>query len=192
MHVEDRHGLDELRCLARGEQNARMRIRLQAVVLATQGRTFQEIAQTLGTCSRSVQNWVHRYNHHGAEGLQHRAGQGRHEKLTPQDREGLCARIEAGPCEKDSVCTLRGKDIQRILQEEFGKLYHLNGVYSLLHRLGYSSLMPRPKHRHGDPEAQETFKKNSPRGWKKFAPHTPTNKSRSGSKTKRASGNKVR
>ena len=54
MHVKDRHGLDELRHLARGAQKARMRIRLQAIVLARQGRTFQEIAQTLDAASRSV------------------------------------------------------------------------------------------------------------------------------------------
>jgi hypothetical protein len=31
MHVESRHGLDELRCLARKEQEARMRVRVQAI-----------------------------------------------------------------------------------------------------------------------------------------------------------------
>lgn len=192
MHVEDRHGLDELRRLARGAQKARMRIRLQAIVLARQGRTFQEIAKTLDAGSRSVQGWVKRYNQHGVDGLQHRPGQGRPWKLSAPDRDRLCARIEAGPCKGDSVCTLRGKDILSILQKEFGKLYHLNGVYGLLHRLGYSSLAPRPRHRHADPEAQEAFKKNSLRGWKRSAPHTPMKKSKSGSKTKHDSGNKAR
>lgn len=192
MHVEDRHGLDELRRLARGAQNARMRIRLQAIVLARQGRTFQEIARILDAGSRSVQGWVKRYNQHGVDGLQHRPGQGRHGKLSAQDKERLCARIEAGPRKEESVCTLRGKDILSILQKEFGKLYHLNGVYRLLHRLGYSSLVPRPRHRQANPEAQEAFKKNSLRGWKRSAPHTPMKKSRSGSKTKHDSGNKAR
>ena len=159
MHVEDRHGLDVLKRLARGTQKAKARIRLQALVLAKQGRTSVEIARTLDAGNRSVQKWVQRYNQQGVEGLQHRPGQGRHGKLSAPDRTRLCARIEAGPCEEDSVCSLRGKDIQGILQKEFGKLYHLNGVYRLLHRLGYSSLAPRPQHRHADPEAQEAFKK---------------------------------
>ena len=161
MHVEDRHGFDELRRLARGAQKARMRIRLQAIILAKQGRTTKQIAEALDAGGRSVQEWVQRYNENGVEGLEHRPGQGRPWKLSAQERERLCQRIEAGPGEEDSVCTLRGKDIQRILRKEFGKLCHLNGVYALLHRLGYSSLVPRPRHRHADPEAQEAFKKNT-------------------------------
>jgi transposase len=149
-------------------------------------------AEALGAGHRSVQEWVQRYNENGVEGLEHRPGQGRPWKLSAQDKERLCARIEAGPREEDSVCTLRGKDIQRILKKEFGKLYHLNGVYSLLHRLGYSSLVPRPRHRHADPEAQEAFKKNSLHGWRRSAPPIPTKPSKSGAKTKRDSVNKAR
>ena len=162
MHVEDRHGLDELRCLARSQINARMRIRVQAIVLAKQGRTAEEIAEILDASRRPVQEWVRRYNQASVEGLQHRSGQGRREKLSPQEREGLCERIEAGPRRDDQVCTLRGRDFQRILRQEFGKLYRLSSVYALLHRLGYSCLMPHPKHRKMDLQAQEAFKKTSP------------------------------
>ena len=37
-------------------------------------------------------------------------------------------------------------DIRRILEQEFAARYSLDGVYKLLHRLGYSGLMPRPQH----------------------------------------------
>lgn len=192
MHVEDRHGLDELRRIARLEIMVRMRIRLQAVVLAKQGRTSVEIAQTLDAGRRSVQTWIERYNKEGIEGLAHRPGQGRPWRLSVAQREQLCARLDGGAQEDDGVCTLRGKDLQRILQREFGQLYHLNGVYKLLHRLGYSCLMPRPQHRHADPLAQEAFKKNSPSGWKISALLTRTKRSKSGSKTKPVLGSKAR
>ena len=45
MHVEFRHGLDELRQLGRAQRDARMRIRVQAIVLAKQGRTAVEIGR---------------------------------------------------------------------------------------------------------------------------------------------------
>jgi hypothetical protein len=32
----------------------------------------------------------------------------------------LKQRIDAGPIAKDGVCSLRGKDIQRVLEEDFG------------------------------------------------------------------------
>ena len=56
---------------------------------------------------------------------------------------------------------MRGKDVQRILAKEFGKLRKIGAVYNLLHNLGYESLVPRPQHVHADPEAQEAFKKSS-------------------------------
>ena len=192
MHVEDRHGLDELRREARAQTDARMLIRLQAIVLAKQGRTAEEIAEALDASRRPVQEWVRRYNQRGVDGLRRRSGQGRREKLSLEQRERLCARLEAGPREDDEVCTLRGKDIQRILQKEFGRLYHLNGVYALLHRLGYSCLMPRPRHQKADPRAQEAFKKKS---WQRSRPsrrNILTNAWKSGSRTKRASASKAR
>ena len=76
----------------------------------------------------------------------------------------LRARLDAGPTAADGVCTLRGEDIRRILAEEFGARYTVDGVYALLHRIGYRSLAPRPKHRKADPEAQEAFKKGLPSG----------------------------
>lgn len=192
MHVEDRHGLDELRREARAQTDARMRIRLQAIVLAKQGRTAEEIAEALDASRRPVQEWVRRYNQRGVDGLRHRPGQGRQGKLSPEQRERLCARLEAGPREEDEVCTLRGKDIQRILQNEFGQLYHLNGVYALLHRLGYSCLMPRPRHQKANPQAQEAFKKKSWHRLRSSGRNILTSAWKSGSRMKRASASKGR
>ena len=64
-----------------------------------------------------------------------------------------------GHCRPDRVCTLRAADVKRILAREFNVVYSLKGVYKLLHRLGYSSLAPRPRHKLADPVAQEAFKK---------------------------------
>ena len=71
-------------------------------------------------------------------------------------------RIDAGPTPADGVCTLRAKDVREILRAEFGVAYSLAGVYLLLHRLGYSCLDPRPRHRKSDPAARKEFEKKSP------------------------------
>lgn len=192
MHVDSRHGLDELRRLARMERDAGMRVRVQAIVLAVQSRPSTEIARTLDVGTRSVQEWVRRYNQGGVDALRRRTGQGRPCWLSKEQRARLCDRIDAGVKEQDEVCTLRGADIQRLIQVEFGKLYQLNGIYDLLHRLGYSCLMPRPKHRKSDPEAQGAFKKTSSSRWRPSGRPIPTRKSKSGARMKRASGNKER
>jgi hypothetical protein len=89
----------------------------------------------------------------------------------------------------DGVCTLRGKDVQRILQHEFGQLRSLNAVYGLLH---YSSLVPRPQHPQADPAAQEEFKKSSASGWTKSKRNIPTAGCKSSTKTKHGSDSKGR
>ncbi len=98
-------------------------------------------------------------------------------------------RLDAGPLPDDGVCTLRGKDV---LQHEFGQLRSLNAVYGLLHRLGYSSLVPRPQHAQADPVAQEEFKNNSVSGWTESKHNIPTAACKSFTKTKHGSDSKER
>lgn len=73
----------------------------------------------------------------------------------------LRERIDAGPCERDGVCTLRGKDIRRILKEELGVDVGLSSVCRTLERMGYSHLSPRPRHEKQDPQAQRRFREES-------------------------------
>jgi transposase len=166
--------------------------RLRTVLLAQQGFTAPEIATCTGFSRRTVQDWVARYNREGLAGLNTRPGRGRKPPLTSEQAEQLKQRLDAGPLPEDGVCTLRGQDVRRILQHEFGQLRSLNAVYGLLHRLGYSSLVPRPQHPQSDPVAQEEFKKSSATGFKKSRLNTPTAGSKSSTKTKHGSVSKGR
>jgi len=165
MKVSAHHTEQQLQRLADQEPRADRAKRLRTIVLAKQGFTAPEIAICTGFSPRSVQEWVARYNREGVAGLATKPGRGRKPPLTPEEAEQLKQRIDAGPLPDDGVCTLRGKDVQRILQHEFGQLRSLNAVYGLLHRLGYSSLVPRPQHPQADSVAQDEFKKSSVSGW---------------------------
>jgi len=167
MRVEDHLSLVELKRLARAEKNVKLSKRMQMVVLAIKGYTAPAIARSLSSSRRVCQHWVQRYNAGGLKGLQDKSGRGKPPLLTPEEQELFKQRIDTGPTTEDGVCTLRGKDIQRILEEEFDKVRSLDTVYSLLHQLGYSSLVPRPQHRQADPKAQADFKKSSQRSWQK-------------------------
>ena len=81
--------------------------------------------------------------------------------LANEKHEAFRKRIIDGPREGDGVCTLRARDAQRILREEFGVAYKLNSVYELMHRLKLSCLKPRPRHEDSDPEAMREFKEES-------------------------------
>lgn len=167
MFVADRHTFAELQQLARRQKEPRPRLGLQAVVLAKEGRTAKQIAHALGLGLRTAQQYVQDYNTGGVEALRDkRTGEhdrGRHHHLAPEQEQWLCQRLDAGPLPEDGVCSLRGADVRRIIEQKAGVLYSLSGVYDLLHRLGCSCLMPRPRHPKADPAAQEAFKKTPPR-----------------------------
>ena len=159
MVVAEHLSIDELKSLIAQVSDKLLFIRLRVVLLAREGETAVTIAHALGISRRAVQRWVTRYNAEGVDGLADRPRPGQPKHLLDEAIEGFRQRIEAGPLPQDGVCTLRGRDIQTILQKEFGVIHSLSGVYVLLHRLGYSCLVPRPRHRKANPAAQEDFKK---------------------------------
>ncbi len=50
----------------------------------------------------------------------------------------------------------------RILEAEFGVRHTIGSIYSVLHRIGYSCLTPRPRHEKNDPQAIAAFKEQAP------------------------------
>ena len=192
MKVAAHHSEQELERLASREKRADMAKRLRTVLLAKQGFTAPEVATCTGFSRRTVQDWVARYNDEGLSGLKTRAGRGRKGPLTADEAERLRRRIEAGPLPEDGVCVLRGLDVQRILQQEFGKVRSLDSVYRLLHRLGFSCLIPRPRHPKADPVAQEEFKKKWASDSIKLPPSIQGGEFKCSSKTKLALANRER
>lgn len=160
MRVAEHHTEQLLQDLARQQNDARLRVQLQAIVLARQKRPAPDIAKALGHGRRTVQQWVHDYNAGGIDGLADKRG-GNHRYLTPEQEDQLRQRLDAGATTADGVCALRAADVGSILQKEFAKPYKPSSIYDLLHRLGYSYLCPRPRHPQSSVEAQDAFKKTS-------------------------------
>ena len=158
MFVQDHHSLEELQQLTKALTQKRIWLRYQAVVLAKQGRSAPEIAHALGCSRRAAQSWVAKYNRGGVQALDERPHTGRPPRLAGPELQRFRERLEAGPTPEDGVCTLRGRDLRRILEQEFGVTLGRQAMYDLLHRLDYSSLMPRPQHEDANPEVQEFFK----------------------------------
>jgi putative transposase len=192
MHVEPHHTADQLAELIRAEPRARVARRLAAVRLALLGSTAPDVARQVVLSERQVRAWVARYNAGGAEALADRPGRGRKKALSEGQERQLRDRLNAGPTEADGVCTLRGEDVRRILEAEFGVVRCLQAVYDLLHRLGFEPLRPRPKHPKAHPAAQDRFKKASRPASPRSPAPAPGSGSRSGSRTRPGSGRRDR
>lgn len=153
--------LVKLRTLARGEKNAEQKDRFMVAILAIERRETLDIQRSLCRSRGFVQRWAYAYRDGGIEALKDKPRGGSVAKISGLKAERLKARLDAGPTEADGVCTLRGKDIQRIAREELGTSVGLSSVYRTLERLGYSCLAPRPRHEKQDLAAQTTFKEES-------------------------------
>ena len=187
MHTESHEPIEELERLAKREPEARVARRLQAVVLARRGKTAAQIAEATGMCRRVVQKWVGCYNIGGTAAVHGTPHPGKPPRLTAQQRRQLCQVLDAGADYKqDGVCTLRGEEVQDYIHRQFGTLYHLNHIYKLLAKLGYSSLKPRPRHKQADPEAQAKWLRDAPPFCSRNETSTPTRPTASGSRMRHA------
>jgi transposase len=173
MHVKSHLPLEELERLERAEKDANRARRLRIVILGILGWTAPSTAMAVGLSRRICQRWIARYNAEGLAGLDDRRGQESALPLTEEQEQAFRKRLEAGPTKADQVGSLRGKDFQRILASEFNLLRSLPSVYWLLHRLGYSYLRPRPRHRKSDPAAMEAFKLGWPERMEQIAAAHP-------------------
>ncbi|MBA4030417.1 MAG: hypothetical protein C0478_05935 [Planctomyces sp.] len=143
VQIKPHLSLPELKRIERAEKDADRVRRLRIVILGIEGWTAPAIAMAVGLSRRICQRWAARYNDEGLQGLDDRRGNQAGLPLNPEQQAEFQARIEDDPTPEDTVCALRGKDLQRILEREFQLLRSLSSVYWLLHKLGYSSLLAR-------------------------------------------------
>jgi len=160
--LRDPADLDELdRCIA-SQRSAVQRDRCRVARLALAGMKTLDIADKLDRSRDFVQTWAYAYRDGGVEAIRPKPRPGRPPILPAEQQQAFIERFKQGPGEGDAVCTYRGKDAQRILEENFGVSYSLRGVYELLHRHGLSCLKPRPRHRKNDPKAMADFLDHAP------------------------------
>jgi transposase len=164
---QDRADGQRLRELIGRESNAKQRDRYRVVLIAAEGLGREpelhreQIAAAVGRSRQFVDEWVGRYRQGGIKALAPKRQRGAQCKLSVDEQEELRLMLEAGPAAEEGLAAYNGPILREKIQERFGKLYSLAGVYALLHRLGYNDLMPRTTHPDTDPAVLEAFKKKT-------------------------------
>lgn len=133
----------------------------QMVWLLRQGRPTTEVAEVTGYSTTWLYAIVRRYNAEGPAGL----GDRRHHNpgQAPLLDAALRADLEQaldGPAPDGGLWS--GPKVARWMSAKLGRKIHAPRGWELLQQLGYRSYVPRPRHAKASPEAQATFKKNSP------------------------------
>lgn len=154
----------ELRRAAGRSRDAKAARRMLAIALVLEGIDRRTAAETCGMDRQTLRDWVHRYNAEGVSGLSNHPGGAKSPRLSPAQMAELASWVEAGPDPAlDGVVRWRRQDLERRIAERFGVVVHERTVGKYLASLGYRRLSVRPRHPRTNPEAQEGFKKASPR-----------------------------
>ena len=154
----------ELRSAAAKSRNAEAARRMLAIALVLEGVDRRTAAETCGMDRQTLRDWVHRYNAEGLAGLSNRRGAPRSRRLDPGQVAELVSWLEAGPDRAvDGLVRWRRQDLRARIASAFGVELHERTVGKYLAALGCRRRSVRPRHPKTDPEAQEAFKKTSPR-----------------------------
>ncbi|QFU22960.1 helix-turn-helix domain-containing protein [Shewanella eurypsychrophilus] len=123
--------------LIRQEKNARMRLKLLALLHFHEGKSRYQISDYLKVSRTSVNKWVSNYLSYGLDGLKDKKHIGRPAALTSEQLKQLSVfikhRITSSEAEK-----LHGSEIQSYILESFGVSYEISNIYRIVERLGYA------------------------------------------------------
>src|SRR5450756_53790 len=184
----------ELRAADGRENDSAASRRMLALAMVFDGADRKTAAETCGMDRQTLRDWVHRYNAAGLAGLRNLKSPGPGSKLTARQQAELAELVEAGPDPAvHGVVRWRRVDLRDELQRRFGVTLHERSVGKVLAKLGYRKLSVRPRHPQADEEAQEAFKKTSPRQSRRESLTAPkASRSKFGSKMKPGSASRAR
>src|SRR3984893_17958584 len=179
---------------ASGEKDGAASRRMLALALVLDGMDRKTAAETCGMDRQTLRDWVHRYHALGLARLLNLKSPGPGSKLTAGQQAELAELVEVGPDPAvHGVVRWRRVDLRDELQRRFGVALHERSVGKVLARLGYRKLSVRPRHPQADEEAQEIFKKTSPRQLRRKSLTAPmASQSKSGSKMRPGSASRAR
>lgn len=155
--------LPEVEMQYKKEKEAVVKTHWQIICLRLKGKRVEEIGETVGYTSGWVREIIRRYNRDGEKGLRDgRADNGGHRSLLDEEqRIHLLQTLKKETPADGGLWT--GPKVAAWIEEEIGRKIRLATGWDYLTRLGFSIRLPRPTHVRADKQAQERFKKNSPR-----------------------------
>jgi transposase len=149
----------ELRRLAATTKNANQSRRLLSLAAVLEGMNRIEAARIGGMDRQTLRDWVHRFNERGPDGLKDTWSKGNPPRLSAEQQAELARLVETGPDRAvHGVVRWRRVDLQRLMAERFGVVYHERTVGKILKQLGFSHISSRPRHPAQDGQTVTAFK----------------------------------
>ena len=150
--------LRRLRKRAHADKAPRVALRIQGIILSLEKHSVADIGNLLKIHRSSVHSWITAWNAHGEEGLLEGHRSGRPPKLTANALLRLDDIVDSGPVTyglETGVWT--SPIIARVIEEEFGVIYHPGHVRKILKQLGFSVQRPTTQLVQADPRKQNKW-----------------------------------
>ena len=136
-----------------------MCMRIQALLLVSQGHRERDVAQVIGVGRRTLQDWIHRYRVKGIPGLAKGPFKGARSRLTDEQKAELSRIIAAGPQEAGlDTGVWTTPIIVKLVRDLFGVSYHPDHMGKILHGLRFSVQYPGKNLSKADEKAQQTWR----------------------------------
>ncbi len=135
----------------------------QIIWLLSQGKPTREVMAVTGYGRRWIQELARRYNAPGAMALgdRRRRNPGGAPLLSRQQQQALDKALLAPPPDGGMW---NSRKVAAWIAERIGRPVGVQRGWEELRLAGRTPQVPRPAHAQADPQAQEEFKGNSPRG----------------------------
>ncbi len=134
----------DLDALYRRAKDARLMVRLLAILLLYDGKSTYEVGATVGKSPQIVRQWVHRWNEGGLGALEEKSRSGRPPYLTPEQQAELAGHVATTPREGGHTFNVWYlKNIAGYVAEKYDKEYSVSGIHRLRKRNDLTYRVPR-------------------------------------------------
>ena len=146
-------------------KSAKLKERELIIKLSNEGKPCREIASILGISKSKASFWILRYKETG--NLKDKPRSGQPTLLTKGRLAYLSEKIKKRLQEQNHKAGISTKEVLEILKEETGRTYTLRHAQRLLHKMGFSLIIPRVSHIKKNKEAQNRFREEFKKSFKR-------------------------
>lgn len=155
----------------KSEKNSKVKTRVQMMMHLREGCTQREVSKMLRVSVGIVPYWKARFEKKGVEGLKDLEGRGVKPEISDEQLSMLRSALdEPFPTDDGYSRGWNRKDVSIFLLEEFGLNYTRQHVCRLLHLIGCSMQVPRPRNKSRNEENVKKFKRHVKKNEKIWVP----------------------
>lgn len=146
-------------------KTARQKERELIVELYSKGKSSYDIAKTLGVSQTKASFWIRRYKK--TKSLEDYPRSGRPTPLTKNTLDYIASAIKSRVIRPKNKAGISSKEVLVLIESKTNKKYTMRHAERLLHKMGFSLITPRVSHVRKDKEAQNLFRKEFKKNYKR-------------------------